>query len=61
MSAAIAAATLFAAVVAYSLMRPGDGPETGAAATGAQAQGGPSAPSAAASGGPPLRRASSGG
>jgi len=54
-SAAIAAATLFAAVVAYSLMRPGDGPETGlgAAATGAKAQGAPSGPSGGASGGPP--------
>ena len=52
MSAAIAAATLLAAVVGYSLMRPGDGPETGfgAAATGAKAQG---APTGAGSGGPP--------
>ena len=55
MSAAIAAATLFAAVVAYSLMRPGDGPETGfgSAATGAKAQGAPTRPSGAGSGGPP--------
>jgi hypothetical protein len=45
-----ATAALLAAVVAYFLVRPGDGPETGAAATGAKAQG---APSAAASGGPP--------
>ena len=54
-NAAIAAATLFAAVVAYSLMRPDDAPEggLGAAATGAKAQGAPTGPSAAASGGPP--------
>src|SRR5215467_6700213 len=54
-SAAIAAATLLAAVVGYSLMRPGDGPETGfgAAATGAKAQGAPTGPSGGASGGPP--------
>ena len=55
MSAAIAAATLFAAVVAYSLMRSGDGPETGfgAAATDAKAQGAPTGSSGAGSGGPP--------
>ena len=55
MSAAIAAAALFAAVVAYSLMRPGDGRETGlgAAATGDKAQGDPPRPSGAGSGGPP--------
>ena len=52
-SATVATATLFAAVVAYSLMRPGDGPETGGAATGPQAQGAPTGPSAAASGGSP--------
>jgi cobalt-zinc-cadmium efflux system membrane fusion protein len=54
-SAAIAAATLLAAVVGYSLMRPGDGPETGfgAPATGAKAQGAPTGPSGAGSGGPP--------
>src|SRR5215471_18678963 len=59
-SAAIAAAALFAAVVAYSLMRPGDGRETGlgAAATGDKAQGDkaqgdPPRPSGAGSGGPP--------
>jgi membrane fusion protein, heavy metal efflux system len=53
--AVAATATLLAAVVAYSFMRPGDGPETGlgATATGAKAQGAPTGPSAAASGGPP--------
>ena len=34
-------------------MRPGDGPETGGAATGPQAQGAPTGPSGAGSGGPP--------
>ena len=53
MSAAVATATLLAAIVAYSLMRPGDGPETSAAATRTKAQGGPSAPSGVATGGPP--------
>jgi cobalt-zinc-cadmium efflux system membrane fusion protein len=53
--AVAATATLLAAVVAYSFMRPGDVPETGlgTAATGATAQGAPTGPSAAASGGPP--------
>ena len=53
--AVAATAALLAAVVAYSLMRPGDGPEAGlgAAATGAKAQGDATGPSAAASGGPP--------
>ena len=52
---AVAATATLLAVVAYSFMRPGDGPETGlgAATTGAEAQGAPTGPSAAASGGPP--------
>jgi cobalt-zinc-cadmium efflux system membrane fusion protein len=53
--AVAATATLLVAVVAYSFMRPGDGPETGlgAAARGVKAQGAPTGPSAAASDGPP--------
>src|SRR5258708_32957298 len=53
--AVAATAALLAAVVAYSLMRLGDGPEAGlgAAATGAKAQGDATGPSAAVSGGPP--------
>ena len=55
MTAAVATAILLAAIAAYSLMRPGDGPETGlgATATGANAQGARTGPSASASGGPP--------
>ena len=52
---AVAATATLLAVVAYSFMRPGDGPEAGlgAATTGAEAQGAPTGPSAAASDGPP--------
>ena len=55
MAAAIAAAILFAAVLAYPTLRPGGWSESGlgAAGTKAKAQGAPTSPLGAGSGGPP--------